>query len=66
MTGFINISGARIRFDEHGTAHTDAQVRAEGVAFERHSGSIWLCVHRPGDPECPTPSVTYGGIIRSF
>jgi hypothetical protein len=57
VSGRIDISGAYLRFDEHGTCHTDASALIEQVTIDAtawHGGHRWLCIHEEGNPECPS------------
>jgi hypothetical protein len=70
VSGKIDITDAYLRFDEHGTCHTDAKVFAERIHLDAtawHGGPRWLCVHEKGNPECPPVDgewliAGYGGV----
>jgi hypothetical protein len=58
--GEIKITDAYLRFDEHGTLHTDAALQIDRSHLDSlawHGGRRWLCIHEPGNPACPSLSV---------
>jgi hypothetical protein len=56
VSGKIDITDANLRFDEHGTCHTDASALIERVHIDAtawRGGHRWLSIHEEGNPECP-------------